>query len=90
VPTRLSRRPSRERWWRSFRLIVQSTLRVRILVAMVMKGVAIERRLDYSAISGTQTGDLAPVLITLERLVATKVTRMRAITNRTAATGPSP
>ena len=55
----------------------------------VMKG-AIERYLDHSAISGAQAGDLAPLLITLERLAATKVTRMRAITNRTAATGPSP
>jgi hypothetical protein len=56
----------------------------------VMKGVAIWRCLDHSAISGAQAGDLAPVLITLERLAATKVTRMRVITNRTAATGPSP
>jgi hypothetical protein len=56
----------------------------------VMKGVAIERCLDQSAISGVQAGDLAPVRITLERLAATKVTRMTAITNRTAATGPSP
>src|SRR6185436_14784943 len=54
-----------------------------------MKG-AIERCLDHSAISGAQAGDLAPLLITLERLAATKVIRMRAITNRTAATGPSP
>src|SRR5258705_2301134 len=55
-----------------------------------MKGFAIEQFPDHSATSGAQAGDLVPVLIILERLTATKVTRMRAITNRTAATGPSP
>ena len=56
----------------------------------VMKDVAIERFLDHSAISPAQAGDFVSVVITLGRLTATKVTRMRAITSRTAATGPSP
>ena len=55
-----------------------------------MKSVATQPFPDYSAISPDQAGDIAPVLTTLERLTATKVTRTRAITNRTAATGPSP